>query len=162
MNVKTDMNDIIFEFLYITNLGNIDKVKTQINGKAFYAMLAGCNLKKRPIFLHDKTPYKSNTEMVHYTLENRNIHWSYPQNQVLTQNNSFFSQFTNGQPLSQYSENNEMINYQNPTSLHLSQNSTGVDNTFMMNMSQNSIQTQEDYHRRSRNQNRNSFNYIDI
>ena len=118
--------------------------------------------KKRPIFLYDKTPYKSNTEMVHYTLENRNIHWSYPQNQVSTQNNSFFSQFKNGQPLSQCSENNEMIKYQNPTSLHLSQNSTVVDNTIMMNMSQNSIQTQEDYHRRSRNQNSNSFNYVDI
>ena len=112
------MNDIIFEFSYITKLGEIDKVKTQINGKAFYSMLAGCNLKKKTIFLYDKTPYKSNTGMMNYDHGNRNINWAYAQNQLLTQNNIFFSQLNNGQSLSQCSNNNEMFNYQNHTSVN--------------------------------------------
>ena len=112
------MNEIIFEFSYITKFGEIDKVKTQINGKAFYSMLAGCILKKRPIFLYDKTPYKSNTGMMNYDHGKRNINWTYAQNQLLTQNNIFFSQLNNGQSLSQCSNNNEMFNYQNHTSVN--------------------------------------------
>ena len=92
VNVKTDINDIIFEFSYITKLGEIDKVKTQIHGRAFYSMLAGCNLKKGPIFLYDKSPYRSNNETFIGTHESRNNNWSHHQNQLLTQNNSLFGQ----------------------------------------------------------------------
>ena len=46
MNPKTDIEDIIFEFSYITKFGEIDKVKTQIHGKALYSMLVACNIKK--------------------------------------------------------------------------------------------------------------------
>ena len=162
MDVKTDMNDIIFEFSYITKLGEIDKAKTQINGKAFYSMLAGCNLKKRLIFLYDKTPYKSNIGRMNYDHGNMNINWTFAQNQLLTQNNSFFGQLNNDPSSSQCSNNNEMFNYQNDTSVNQSQNSSVAENRFFTNMSQNSIDTQQDYHSRLLNSNNLSFSYADI
>ena len=42
------IDNVIFEFSYITKLGEIDKKKTFILGKALHEMLVACNLKKGP------------------------------------------------------------------------------------------------------------------
>ena len=81
-NPKTDIEDIIFEFSYITKSGDIDKVKTQIHGKALHAMLVSCNLKKGPIFVYDKTPYKGNIQNLNYEQGTNNINWLQSQNEL--------------------------------------------------------------------------------
>ena len=53
------IDNVIFEFSYSTKLGEIDKKKTFILGKALHEMFVACNLRKSPFFKYDKTPLKS-------------------------------------------------------------------------------------------------------
>ncbi len=82
------IDNVIFQFSYITKFGEIDDTKNFIRGKALHSILVACNLKKGPFFLFDKTPYKydvmasQNSAVSYDTYEN-----------FLTQNsNGFFSQ----------------------------------------------------------------------
>ena len=56
--IYNSIDNVIFEYSYITKLGEIDKKKVFILGKALNKMLVACNLKKGPFFLYDKTPLK--------------------------------------------------------------------------------------------------------
>ena len=139
-NPKTDIENIIFEFSYITKLGNIDHVKTQIHGKALHSMLVSCNLKKRPIFIYDKTPYKTtnvNMNFLNGTVDQNYIstqNQPYTQSQTILGNNMFCSD------LSQLSQNSEYSNYQNshtnysqgtfPQRDHVHQNTFAHNNTY--------------------------------
>ena len=71
-NPKTDIENIIFDFSYITKQGEIDKNKIQTKGKALHSMFVGSNLKKGPIFIYDKTPYKNSN--INSSFINQNIH----------------------------------------------------------------------------------------
>ena len=48
---------LLFEYSYITKMGEIDKKKVFIAGKALHSMLVGCNLMKGPFFIFDKTSF---------------------------------------------------------------------------------------------------------
>ena len=57
------IQNVIFEYSYITKLGNIDKNRVFISGKALHSMLVAYNLKKGPFFVYDQTSYKNNMEI---------------------------------------------------------------------------------------------------
>ena len=88
------INNVIFEFSYITKLGDIDKKKTFILGKALHEMLVACNLKKGPFFVYDKTPLKrSLSGLQTVNLENNSLpHYFYqPRSIGLSQNRVRFN-----------------------------------------------------------------------
>ena len=136
-------NDMTFEFSYITKLGEVDRVKMQIHGKAFYSMLASSNLKKRPIFLYDKSPYKNNGERIIYETESMINSWSSSQNQLLTQNSNIsygnsnwlsLSQVFEWMSMSKVSEYTEITYYQDPSTFCHQHNTMTDNNTVWTNM----------------------------
>ena len=104
---KTDIENIIFEFSYINKLGNIDPVKTQIDGKALHSMLVSCNLRKRPIFLYDKTPYKNVNQDLSFMTPNANYNHFGSQSQPFTHSQEGFHDFIDRHYHSQFSQTGE-------------------------------------------------------
>jgi len=94
------IENVIFEYSYINKLGEIDDRKIFIAGKALHEMMVGCNLKKGPFFVYDKTPFKDSPERFHREIFTNNT------------THNFFSQNTN-LSLSQNS-----IEFYNPLSVN--------------------------------------------
>ena len=67
LNSKTDIKNITFKYSYITKLGEIDNIKTQIHGKVLNLMVVVYNLKKRYIFIiYDKMPSRSTSQNMNF------------------------------------------------------------------------------------------------
>ena len=85
------IDNVIFQFSYITKFGEIDEKKSFIRGKALHSMLVACNLKKGPFFLFDNTPYKDDV----MASQNSAISYDTYENFLTQNSNGFFSQNIN-------------------------------------------------------------------
>ena len=61
-SLYVSIQNVIFEYSYITKLGEIDKNRVFISGKALHSMLVACDLKKGPFFVYDQTSFKTMVE----------------------------------------------------------------------------------------------------
>ena len=136
-SLHNPIENTIVEFSYITKLGDIDIKKNYITGKALHEMLVGCNLKKGPIFLYDKTPFKKDYNSYrgcNITTNSMTNYFSPPTMMGLSQNSmeynngmvsNSFSQISNYTPV--------FMNTLNVPNLHFGQtgaNTNTNDNEF--------------------------------
>ena len=162
INLKTDIENIIFEFSYITKQGEIDKNKIQIKGKALHSMFVGSNLKKGPIFIYDKTPYKSlsiNSSFVH---QNMNSNFVTMTSQPFTQSQEGFCDCTFGGRMSQFSQCSESSNYENASTFSCQHNMFSQDNRQYQNFHHNTTYNTQNHKNTTSTSNKFNLRFVDI
>ena len=161
-NPKTDLENIIFEFSYINKQGDINENKIQIKGKALHSMFVASNLKKGPIFIYDKTPYKTSNTSGPFMNGHMNSNFVTVAHQPFTQSQDDFSDYAFRNRLSQLSQYSESSNYENSSMISYQQNMTLQNNPQVPNFQQNTTYMIQNPNNASSKTNKEDIRFVDI